>query len=593
MHSPQTVPRARGALAIALAASLAACGGGDGDDPVPPAPSADDPPPPAVDDDAPSSFHFVDAASEAGLDLVVWCGAERDTKRIILDSIGQGMAWLDDDGDGALDLFVVNGSALEGLPDPAPRNAYYRNLGDGTFEDVASELGLDDDAWGNGVAAADYDNDGDTDLFVTSWGAHRLFENRNGEGGPAYVDVAAEAGVTCVDADGGPPPWGTGAAWGDGDLDGFLDLYVCHYLDFDPENPPAGGRTQSWKGIRDAYYGPLGCVPQEDRLFRNDGSGGFEDASASTGIADAQPQYTLGVFWNDLDVDGDPDLYVANDSVPNYLFVNDAFTFEERAKPLGAAWGDQGNPQAGMGLDCADWDGDGLLDIVVTNFDDDVNTLYVNRGGDRGFRDRTTKSGLAAPSRNLLCWGVGLFDFDLDGDRDLFIAAGHVYPRAETDDPNTSYRQRNLLLETRAGRFHGVSEDAGPAFEVREVSRGTAFGDYDADGDVDFVVSNLNRVPTLYRNDSTPRGTWFAVLLEGTSSNADGVGARVTVHAGGRRHVAERMAGSSFLSTNSPWLHFGLGEARRVESVEVDWPSGAHSTHGPFDVAERVVLREP
>ena len=599
-------PRSRGRLLLsqllpALAAAVACGCGGSGDEPpapagepgagAPAAGAAGGPEAGGTPEGAPlPELRFVDAAAEAGIDVVTWCGSERDTKLSILESIGQGAAWLDDDRDGLLDLFVVNGSSTGALPDPPPTSRYYANLGDGRFADHSATAGVDDAAWGNGVAAADFDNDGDTDLFVTNWGPHILYENLSEEGGRLrFRDVGAEAGVRC-DAD-SERRWGAGAAWGDVDRDGFLDLYVCHYLWFDPENPPNGGRTQNWKGVRDAYYGPLGCIPQDDVLLRNLGDRRFEDVSESSGVAAAVPTYSLGAIFTDYDLDGDADIYVANDSMPNYLFENDGDgVFEERGELLGLAYGEQGNAQAGMGLDAADWNRDGRDDLLVTNFDDDVNTLYENRG--KSFRDVTVRTGLAALSRNLLCWGCALIDFDHDADLDVFIATGHVYPRTETDDATTSYLQLNQLLLQENGRLVEPAGRGGPAFDVREVSRGTAFGDYDADGDVDFVVINLNRPPTLYRNDSRNLGRWLQVRLAGTRSNRDGVGARVTVRAGELELSRERRAGASFLSTSSPWLHFGLGRAARVDEVRVRWPSGAETVHGPFEVDRRVVLEE-
>ncbi len=620
-HASLFHARLRVAPAV-LAAAAGACAGCDDAEPARDAPTRRDaptsaapaaPPPaaPAPAADAAPRPWFVDAAPAAGIDVVVWCGSERDTKRTIVESIGQGAAWLDDDLDGRLDLYVVNGSTLERVPDPPPTDRFYRARADGGFDDVTESVGLADPAWGNGVAAADFDNDGDTDLFVTQWGPHRLFENSAaeeaaeeaaqeaaeeaaGSAGPVgagpFRDVARAAGV---DLASDPPRWGTGAAFGDIDNDGFLDLYVAHYLAFDPDNPPNGGRLTTWKGIREAYYGPTGCLPQGDVLLRNLGDGTFVDVSEASGTGRVEPAYSLGVLFTDYDLDGDADLYVANDSQPNYMFVNDGEgRFEERGDVLGLAYGEQGNAQAGMGVDAADWSGDGRDELLVTNFDDDVNTLYENRG--RGFLDATARSGLAARSRNVLSWGCALLDFDHDGDRDAFGACGHVYPRAETDDPTTRYRQTNQLLLNVDGRFEDVSASAGPAFAVREVSRGAAFGDYDADGDVDVLVINLNRPPTLYRNDSPGLGPSIQVRLVGSRSNRDGIGARVTVRAGGRTFSAERRAGASFLSTNSPWLHFGLAGARTVDAIEVRWPSGATTKHGPFEVgaASHVVLRE-
>jgi hypothetical protein len=531
---------------------------------------------------------FSSQAETAGIAALNWNGSWRDRKLSIIESIGQGAAWLDDDSDGLLDLYLPNGSSLDELPSPTPTSHFFRNNGDGTFADVSADSGLDSTDWNNGVAAADFDNDGDTDLFVSNWGDHSLYES-DGEG--HFKDIAGAAGLTGLGFD--LKPWGVCAAWGDVDLDGSLDLFVGHYLGYDPENPPHGGETQHWKGMREAYYGPTGLDVQPDLLFRNNGDGTFRDASKQAGLEDVEAGYTLGALFFDSNLNGIPDLYVAVDSQPNYLFVGDGTgKMVERATMAGLAYGEQGNAQAGMGLDAADYDADGDDDLVVTNFDDDVNTLYRNDG--RTFRDQTVRMGLAGPTRNVLSWGVGFQDFDLDADLDLFIACGHVYPSAETDDPNTKYRQANQFF-LRDGKRLRLLNEGGDGIGVRAVSRGTAFGDYDADGDVDVLAINLNEPPTLYRNDTETSGHWFAAKLVGDvdqGTNRDGIGARVIVHAGGLVRSAERRAGASFLSTNSPWLHFGLGAEAQIERVEVVWPGGERSEYGPFDANTRVVLKQ-
>lgn len=550
---------------------------------------------------------FTDQTAAAGVAFLNVNGSERDTKRAILESIGQGSAWLDDDLDGHLDLYVANGWTLGELPEAAPTSRFFVNNGDGTFRDASEESGLASTAWNNGVAAADFDGDGDTDLFVANWGPHSLYVN---DGAGRFVDEAAARGVVVEGFE--LTPWGACAAWGDVNLDGHLDLYVGHYLGFDPENPPHGGETQNWKGMRDAYYGPTGLPTQRDFLFVARGDGTFRDGSEPAGIAASEAAYTLGAVFVDVNADGNPDLYVANDSQPNYLYVGDGTgAMRERGALSGLAYGEHGNAQAGMGVDAADYDADGDLDLVVTNFDDDVNTLYRNQHveGGRSFRDVTVALGLAGPTRNVLSWGVGFHDFDLDADLDLFIACGHVYPSAETDDPNTKYRQANQLYVQDRGRLRLV-KDAGPGAAVRAVSRGTAFGDYDADGDVDVFVNNLNEAGTLMRNDTertADAGAWLAVMLVGAGpegalagskrpANRAGIGARVqvraTVHGEERLQTAERAAGQSFLSTNSPWLHFGLGDAARAEEVRVTWPGGHYEVFGPLPANARHVLKQ-
>ena len=544
-------------------------------------------PAPMVAEAGAPRVQFHDHTQAAGVDFQNWNGSLRDTKRSILEAIGQGAAWLDDDRDGLLDLYVANGSSLDELPTPRPTSHFFKNQGDGTFRDDSVASGLASEAWNNGVAAADFDNDGDTDLYVTSWGAHSLYVS---DGNGHFEDHAARAGVAQMDVE--LTPWGVCAAWGDVDLDGNLDLYVGHYLGFDPKNPPHGGETQNWKGMRDAYYGPSGLSIQRDFLFRSNGDGTFRDGSKEAGVLGVEAAYTLGAIFLDSNLDGFPDLYVANDSQPNYLFVGDGTgKMTERGAIAGLAYGEQGNAQAGMGVDAADFDADGDEDLIVTNFDDDVNTLYRNDG--RTFRDITVRTGLAGPTRNKLSWGVGFGDFDLDADLDLYIACGHVYPSAETDDPNTDYLQANQLFLQSGGRLFVVDE-AGSGLAVRAASRGTAFGDFDADGDLDLFVTNLNEAGTLLRNDTETDGRWLELRLVAKSGNRDGIGALVTVEVGELSRMAERRAGQSYLSTNSPWLHFGLGavEAEAKATVRVSWLGGETKTYGPFELDRHILIEE-
>lgn len=604
-----------------LGLALGACGGSAPDDPLPPAaPAAPMPatgqstmgtrgelykdlpmPAPMDPTDEAAAVSFSNQAPAAGVDFQDWNGSWRDRKRSILEAIGQGAAWLDDDMDGHLDLYVANGSSLNELPDPLPTSHFFKNNGDGTFTDKSEESGLASSAWNNGACAADFDNDGDTDLYVTNWGPHSLYQS---DGKGHFTDIAAAAGVADMDVE--LTPWGVCAAWGDVDLDGNLDLYVGHYLGFDPSNPPHGGETQNWKGMRDAYYGPSGLPIQRDFLFRSNGDGTFRDGSKEAGILDVEAAYTLGCVFLDSNLDGFPDLYVANDSQPNYLFVGDGTgDMRERGALAGLAYGEQGNAQAGMGIDAADFDSDGDDDLVVTNFDDDVNTLY--RNGGRTFRDITVRTGLAGPTRNVLSWGVGFADFDLDADLDLYIACGHVYPSAETDDPNTSYLQKNQLYLQDNKKLKLLLE-AGPGLDVRGSSRGAAFGDYDADGDIDAFITNLNEPGTLLRNDTKTTGHWLEVRLVAKSGNRDAIGARVIVTVGDLVRSAERRAGQSFLSTNSPWLHFGLGDCEGTEAadatkqtsastppkanIKVLWPGAEPKTYGPFDLDQHVIIEE-
>ncbi|MBI4160860.1 MAG: CRTAC1 family protein [Acidobacteria bacterium] len=480
-----------------------------------------------------------------------------------------GAAFVDFDGDGRLDVYLVNGSRLGGFPPGRePRDRLYRNLGGGRFQDVTDRAGLGDPEWGHGVSWGDYDNDGDPDLYVTNWGPNRLYRN-NGDG--TFTDVARAAGVD----DRG---WGTSSAFADYDNDGDLDLYVANYIRFDPERTPRPGENRfcRYMGL-DVMCGPRGLEGETDRLYRNDGNGRFTDITAAAGMHMEPGYYGLGVVWGDIDADGDLDLYVANDSEPNLLYRNDGDgTFTDVGYASGVALNEAGREQAGMGVDFGDYDNDLDLDLFVTNFSQDTNTLYENLGGGR-FADRTSLRNLGASSLPYLGWGTAFFDPDNDGFLDLFIANGHVYSGIDRLGIGTTYPEKNQLFRNLGGRrFAEVTDAAGPGLQVERVSRGAAFGDYDDDGDVDVLVVNVNAPPTLLRNEAANRNAWIRFRLRGTRSNRDGFGAKVLVEAGGRKYYAEAKSASSILSQNDPRVHFGLGEGvERVERVEIRWPSGA------------------
>ena len=529
-----------------------------------------------------SGVRFLDVTAGSGIDFKHVSGDEH--QRFIVETMGGGAAFLDYDADGYLDLYLVNG-ARRGETPPESSSRLYRNEpgspGGRGFADVTADAGTGGRGWGMGCAAADYDNDGDVDLYVTYWGANRLYRNR-GDGG--FEEQAAAAGV----ADGS---WGASAAFGDLDADGFLDLYVANYLEFDLEEPPNEGRPcTGYKGL-EGFCGPMGIPGQPDLLYRNLGDGRFEDVSAAAGI-DRHRLPALGVVFADYDDDGDQDVYVANDSEPNLLWRNDGgWVLREAAALAGVAYSEEGRSQAGMGVDFGDWDNDGDLDLFVTNFSDDVNTLYRNLG-DGTFDDATAAAGLTGSVRPLLGWSTAFFDADNDGWQDLFVANGHLYPQLEIHPTGLRYPQRNLFYWNQGGKFREAGRESGAVLAATRVSRGAAFGDYDNDGDVDLLVVNLNERPTLLRNEGGNANSWLGIELEGSAGNRDGIGARVSVTAGGLTRVQEVRRGYGYQSQNDPRLLFGLGAAQQVETVHIRWPSGRSQTLKAVGVRRYVKLRE-
>lgn len=526
----------------------------------------------------PGPMRFVDRAAEAGLVVPNVSGKDQ---RYIVEGMMGGAAFFDYDNDGAVDLFVANGSSFEPFaPGAHPSNTLYRNQGDGTFADRTAATGLADSSWSMGVAAADYDNDGDTDLFVSNYGPDALYRN---EGDGPFTEGATAAGL-------GDAGWGTGAAFGDYDNDGDVDLYVARYVDFslDFRSPiPC-----LWKNI-EVYCGPVGLPPAADLLYRNEGDGTFAAVTQEAGVGDAR-LYGMSAVFSDYDGDGFLDLFVANDSTPNLLYRNEGDgTFSEQALLSGVAYSGEGERQGCMGAAVTDYDGDGRPDIFVTNFADEYNTLYRNEG-DGFFADVAFASGVGAADRRLVAWGTGFFDADNDGDRDLFVANGHTYPEADLPQVDSSYEEANSLFENLGGgRFREVSGTAGPGLGLRRVSRGAAFADYDGDGDLDAFVLNLNDTPTLLRNDTAEPGAYLLVALEGVSSNRDGIGARLKLTAGGRAQYAEVQSGGSYLSHNDLRVHFGLGAAERVDELEIRWPSGRVQVLRDVEGGQVLQVREP
>ena len=509
---------------------------------------------------AASGVQFVDLTEDVGLDFRQVSGSAE--QHYILESMSSGAAFFDYDGDGYLDLFLVNSTRVE-TDSSNHTNRLYRNSEGANgriFQDKTDEAGLRRTGWGMGCAVGDYDNDGDLDLYVTYWGSNVFYRND----GERFAEV--ELGV---EDDG----WGTSAAFGDVDADGFLDLYVANYLVFDLENPPGGGQLCSgFKGL-DVYCGPHGMVPQANVLYRNEGGARFADVSWTTGI-DVDKQASLGAVFFDGDDDGDQDIYVANDGYPNLLYRNDGnWQLEEVAAFAGAAYSEDGRAQAGMGVAAGDYDNDGDLDLYMTHFSDDVNTLYQNQGNGN-FVDFTAGAGLGGEVRPYLGWSTGFFDYDNDGWLDLFAVNGHIYPQVAQHPSGLRYAQRNLLYQNAGGTFTEIGAMVGRGFAEEKVSRGGALGDYDNDGDLDLLVVNLNDAPTLLHNFGGSRSNWLGLELVGTESNRDAQGSRVVLSVDNGQQMREIQRGVGYLSQSDGRVLFGLGAAEEVERVEIRWPSG-------------------
>ena len=504
---------------------------------------------------ATTAIHFVDAGIEAGITLVTWHG--RSDKPHLLESGGAGAALLDYDLDGDLDLYVVNGWRLDGV-EVVDRggNALYQNTGGGAFVDVTAATGVGDRGWGTAVAVGDIEGDGDPDLFVTNFGRDVLYRNIGGR----FEAVESDAGI-----DG----WSSSSVFFDGDGDGDEDLFVTGYIEATLEEVLQAEVGLRWKNT-EVMRGPFGFEGLANRYFTNDGSGHFSDATDVAGLDDPGLFYSFGVAATDLDADGLVDLYVANDSNPNYLYRNlGGGRFEEVGLWSGAALDHRGLAQAGMGIATADYDSDGLPDLFVTNFADDTCTLYRNLGR-MAFEDVSAAVGLVEPTFDPLSWGTVFADFDLDGDLDLFVANGHIYPQADAvPDVKTSFAQSNQVLEYVDGVFREVSAAAGPGLAVRESSRGVAVGDIDNDGDLDLVIANMDARPTVLRNESSRLGEWM--IVDAPAAEA------VEVTADGRTWRRQRVRGGSYASSSDGRFHFGLGRITGQLDVRVIWPDGAET----------------
>ncbi|HSA94111.1 MAG TPA: CRTAC1 family protein [Terriglobales bacterium] len=532
---------------------------------------------------------FLNVAKESGLNAKTLFGSEHKNK-YLLETTGCGVAFYDYDNDGWLDIFLVNGWRLEGFPaGQEPTCHLFKNNRDGTFTDVTLKAGVAHSGWGQGVCIGDYDNDGYEDLFVAYYGHNVLFHN-NGDG--TFTDVTAKAGVG-----GKGMRWNTGCAFVDYDRDGWLDLFVANYIDLDlatapvPESGPC-----LYKGVMVAC-GPPGLRGGKNILFRNNGDGTFTDVSEKSGITEAMGTYGLGVLTLDFNDDGWPDIYVANDSTASALYMNQKNgKFTDTAIASGCAYSVDGKPQAGMGVSAGDYDLDGRLDIVKTNFAGDTPSLYRNRGN-ATCEDTTYASGLGANTR-YLGWGCGFFDMDNDGWVDILLINGHVYPEVEQLKTEAGYAQRKLLYRNlRNGRFEDVSMKAGPGISTPIAGRGCAFGDFDNDGDLDVIINPVNDYPELLRCDLALEHNWIKVRTIGTKSNRSGIGARlrcVTPMPGGKLHsqLDEVRSGGSYFSQNDLRVHFGLGPAQKVELLEIRWPSGLVETLKDLAVNQLIYVKE-
>jgi hypothetical protein len=515
---------------------------------------------------------FEDDSDKAGLTRWTHKMGTKE-KKYIIETNGSGIGLIDYDNDGWLDIYVVNGStfdALDGKETP-PHAALFHNNHDGTFTDVAAKAGVTNDRWGIGVAIADYDNDGWPDIYVTNWGKNRLYHN-NHDG--TFTDVAEKAGVQLGN-------WSTGATWGDYDGDGLLDLFVPGYVHFDRNNLPSGGVN----GVADTFCtfrgvqvncGPRGLKGEPDHLFHNNGDGTFTDVSEKAGVADNPGYYGLSSLFVDINNDGKVDLLVADDSTPNYLYINKGDgTFEDDSYSSGYALNEGGRETASMGIAAGDFENNGMVDIFNTTFSDDYKVLYRNEG-DANLTDISYQMGIAEISVPFLGWGDAFLDYDNDGWKDLMMADGHVYPQVDKEPWGTSWAQRPMLFHNISGKkFEAVPPVEGSGLADVISGRGMAVGDLFIDGKLDVVINVMDGHPVLLRNVSPDHNHWLELkLVGGPKSPRDAVGATVYLTANGMRQREDVLSGGSYASTSDPRPHFGLGQATKIDDIEVHWPSG-------------------
>ena len=526
--------------------------------------------------------HFTDIAAAAGLVAPTVYGYP-DHKDYILEAVGCGCAFLDYDNDGWMDIFVLSGTRMNAAPAGAT-NRLYKNNRDETFTDVTEKAGLHNLGWASGVCVGDYNNDGFEDLFCTYFGQNKLYRN-NGDG--TFTDVTQQAGLLSD-----TPRFGAGCSFLDYNRDGNLDLFVSNYVQFDLKRVPKPGQNSNctWKGV-DVECGPRGLPHGVHSLYRNNGDGTFTDVSVQAGISTLRGSYGMTVISADFDEDGWPDIYLACDSTPSLLFMNNHDgTFREEGVIRGVALSEDGEEQAGMGVGVGDYDLDGRLDIVKTHFQKQATGLYHNLGKGE-FDDVTSRAGLAT-ERRFISWGTCMLDLDNDGFPDIFLVTGTVYPELEPVYAQYPRRGPRLVFRNLGnGKFVELGEESGPGISARHVSRGCAFGDFDNDGDMDVVIMNQNEPPSLLRNDAPPANHWLKVRLEGTRSNRSAIGGRVLVRYGGKTQAQEVMSQSSYVSANDPRLHFGLG-AEKSADIEVRWPMGGQDTFKSVAADRLVTIRE-
>lgn len=527
----------------------------------------------------PFHAYFSDVAASAGLTSPVIYGGEKH-KEYIIEANGCGCAFLDYDNDGWIDIFLISGTRLEGNPTGAT-NRLYKNNRDGTFTDVTAQAGLEAVGWGNGVCIGDYNNDGFEDIFCTYFGQNRLFRNM---GNGTFKDVTKEANLQTPET-----RWGAGCSFVDYNRDGHLDLFVSNYLQFEFEHVPKPGATVNceWKGTP-VNCGPRGMPYGRHSLYRNNGDGTFTDVSIEAGIAKDWPSYGMTVVAADFDEDGWPDIYVACDSTPSLLFMNQHDgTFKEEGIIRGVALSSYGAEQAGMGIGIGDYNLDGHLDIFKTHFAQDSDVLYRNDG--KGNFDDVTFAAKLGTETRFASWGAGICDLDNDGWPDIFFVTGGVYP--EVDTPQDPYKSPRILFRNLGNGTFEEIENAGPGISASHPSHGCAFGDFDNDGDLDILIFNMNEPPSLLRNDLKGDHHWLKVKLVGTKSNRSAIGTRVLVRYEGRTQVQEVLSQSSFYSCNDSRLHFGLGTATTAD-VTVRWSSGANETHQAVKCDQLITIRE-
>ena len=507
---------------------------------------------------ADAQLHFTDVTAKTGLDFRHEDG--RSGAYYFLETLGAGAAWFDYDQDGDIDIYFVNGADLPGMKsDVPPTNVLYRNDGNGTFTEVTDGAGVGDAGYGFSCAVGDYDNNGFPDLYITNFGANVLYRN-NGDG--TFTDVTTQAGV-------GDSLWGASTAFSDYDNDGNLDLFVANYVQFDVENNPECGAI----GVR-THCGPGAFQGTTSVLYRNNGDGSFTDVTEKAGVWNPNGK-GMGVIWCDYDNDADLDLFVANDKVEDWLYRNEGDgTFNDVGLTSGVALNEMGAAYSSMAPIFGDIDNNGWFDLVITNFQDEPNSVYYN-DGDGFFSDITYRSGIGGPTLTRLAWGADFADLDNDGWVDLFVATGHLEENVHLLNPTTTYPQQNQLFLNRGDRtFDDVSESSGDGLLLKKVSRGAAFGDYDNDGDMDILITNSHQSPDLLRNDTSNQNRWLVFSTVGTRSNRSGIGTRISVSAGGNMQMREVKSGGSYPSHSDMRLHFGLGEYGVAEHIEIRWPSG-------------------